>query len=178
MCLVTPFAFICHHVGAMRLMALGTGWDSSVRAVAVGAGKAGVLAFELSELYDLLRVTGDTLVGYIFGQLGGFRGVRVAVTALTVGQFVMRFAAVTLRTQWDNVFNGRGMTGMTILAGNVSFVCATTGSDVGCYGGMTLHAVGISKNRVLLMLSYWPGAKGDGTKSRYQYRCQKQSFYM
>jgi hypothetical protein len=150
--------------------------------VTVGAGKTGVLALELPEFDDLLRMTRDTLVGYVFGQLGGFRGVRVAVTTLTVGQFVMWLAAVTLRTQRDNVFNCWRMAVMTILTGNVSLVCASIGGDVGSRGGMALHAVRITENRVLLMLRHRhrhrPGAKGDGIKSRHQYRCQKQPFCM
>jgi len=160
----------------MRFMALSAGWNSSMNVVAVRAGKVGVLALELPEFDDLLRVTGDTLVGYVFRQLGGFRGVRVAVTALTVGQLVMRFAAVTLRTQRDNIFNGWRMAVMTILTGNISFVCAAIGSDVGSCCSMALRAVRITENRILLR--HGPCAKSYGTKNRHQYRCQRQSFCM
>lgn len=166
---MTLLAFSSHHVSAMWFMTLGAGRNFPVSVVAIGAGKAGVLALELFEFDDLLRVTGDTLVGYVLGQLGGSGGMRVAVTALAICQFVMRLATVTLRAERNNILNCRRMTVMTILAGDARFVCATIGSDVSRCSGMTLYAILITENRMLL--KHRLSAKSDGSKYCYQYRC-------
>lgn len=169
MSLMTLLAFSSHHVSAMWFMTLGAGRNFPVSVVAIGAGKAGVLALELLEFDNLLRMTGDAFVGYVLGQLGGSGGMRVAVAALAISQFVMRLATMTLRTERNNILNSRWMAIMTILTGNARFVCATIGSDVSRCSGMTLHAILITENRMLL--KHRLSAKSDATKYCYQYRC-------
>lgn len=127
--LVTTFAIGCGHFGAMRLMALGTERNLAMSIVAEAAGQCGVLALDLLQLDDLLRMAGEALIGDIIGQFDNFRGMRIVVATQTAGKVVVRFAAVALAAGRDDFSYRRWMAGMTILAADLGFVGAAIGSN-------------------------------------------------
>ena len=127
--LVTTFAITCGHVGAMRLVTLGTERNLAMHIVAEAARQSGVFTLDLFQLDNLLSMTGEALIGNVVGQLDNFRGMWIVVTAQTTGKVVVRFAAVALAAGRDDFFNCRWMAGVTILAADLGFVGAATDSN-------------------------------------------------
>lgn len=128
MCLMAPFAVGNRHICTVWFMTLGTERDFAMRTVAETASQSRMLALDLFQLDDLLRMTGQTFIGNIIGQLDNFRGMRVAVTTETSCKTIVRFAAMTLTADRNYFFNRRWMTDMTILAAYLGFV----GAAIGC----------------------------------------------
>lgn len=79
--LVTAFAFSSGHIRAVRFVTLGALWNFAVYVVAETASQAGMLALNLLQLDDLLRVAGKTFFGDVVSQLDDLGGVRVGVAA-------------------------------------------------------------------------------------------------
>lgn len=149
MSLMTTLAISGSHICAVRFVALGTLRNFSVYIVAEAAGQLGMLARHLLQFDDLLGMTGQTLIGYVICQFDDFGSMRIIVAAQTAGQVVVRLAGVALATLGNNLFDGRRMACVTILATDHGFVCAAIGCD--CFGGsgMTLDAVGTGQHRFL-----------------------------
>lgn len=151
--LVTAFAIACGHFGAVRLVALGTERNLAMHIVAEAAGQAGVFALDLLQLYDLLGMTGEALVGDVIGEFDDFRGMRIGVAALTSEKIVVRLTAVALAAGRDDFFNRRRMTGMTILAADLCFVGFARGSNRFRRCGVTFDTIGIAQHRLRISRS-------------------------
>lgn len=102
--LVTFFTFSRHHIRAVRLVTLGTLRDFTMNVMAETTGQAGMLTLHLLQLNDLISVAGQTLFGDIIGKLDNFRGMRIVVTTLAIGQFVVCLVGMTLAAERDNLF--------------------------------------------------------------------------
>lgn len=151
--LVTTLAISCGHIGAMRLVALGTKRNLAMRIMAEAASQSGVLAFDLLQLNDLLSMAGETLVSDIVRQFNDFWSMRIVVAADTSGKIVVRFTAVTLTAKRDDFFDGRRMAGMTILATNLRFVGSSIGSNSFRCCRMTLDTISVPKRRLWISSS-------------------------
>ena len=98
--------------------------------VAERAVKFAVLARVLAQFLDLRGVAGQARVGYIVAELDDLRGVRVCVTTHATFQRKVRFPFVTHAAFRDDLFHGRRMADVTVLASDVGFVSPTVGSDI------------------------------------------------
>ena len=142
MSLVTAFALSSGHIGTVRFMTLRTLWHFAMNVVTETAGESGVLALNLSQLDDLLGVTGETLIGDIIAKLDDLGGMRVVVAAKAVGQAVVRFAGVALTTDRNYFFNGRWVTNVTVLTTDAGFVRPPIGGNRFRSRRVTLDAIG------------------------------------
>ncbi len=145
--LVTALALCYGHLGAVRFVALCTERDLAMNIVTETASQVGVFALDLLQLDNLLGVAGEALIGDVVGQFDDLGRMRVIVTAQAAGQVVVRFVAVALAAGRDDLFVGRGMPVMTILAADAGFVGAAIGgySLRGCR--VALDAISIGQNR-------------------------------
>ena len=145
MCLMATLAFCSSHFGAMGFVALGTERYLSMRIVAEAASKSGVLAFYLSEFFNLRSMTGNALFSDIVGKFNVLWGMWVCMTTQTVLEIKMRLVAVALAALRYIVLDGRTMAGMTILTGYACFVGATAGSYIGRWFCMTFCAISVGQ---------------------------------
>lgn len=128
-CLVATLAISSRHIRTVRFVALGTERNLAVNIVAETASKAGMFAFYLFQLDDLLSVAGNALIGDIVSQFDNFWSMWVVVATKAAGKIVVWLAAMALAADRDYFFNCRWVTGMTILAADLGFVSSTIGCN-------------------------------------------------
>lgn len=116
MSLMAAFTVGNDHFRTMWLVTLGTEWDLTMNIMTESTGKLGVLAWRLLKFCYLSSVTGKTFIGYIVGQFYDLRGMRIAVTAQTAGQLIMRFVSMTHAAIRNVTLRNRPMTSMAVLA--------------------------------------------------------------
>ena len=163
MSLVAAFAVGSSHIGAVRFVALGTERNLAMNIMAEAAGKLGVFAWNLLQLDNLLTVAGETLIGYVVGQLDDLGSVWIVVTTKTAGQLEMRLIGMTHTTLGNIVLNRWTVAGMAILAGHVGFVLAAICGNIRRRIRVTLHTIATAQHRFRRI-------RGNGTKCRHTHQ--------
>lgn len=170
MSLMAALALSSGHLRAVRFMALCALWHFAMNVVTETAGQSRVLALNLSQLDDLLGVTGEALVSDIICQLDNLWSMRVVMATKTVGEAIVRLAGVALATDRNYFFYSRGVADMTVLATDAVFVSATIGGNRFRSRRVTFDAVGTAKSRLGISSS------GNGCQQTGNHGCCANSF--
>lgn len=156
--LVAFFALCGNHISGVWFVALGAERNLAVDIVAEAACQGAVLALNLFQFDDLFRVTGEALISDVVGKFDDLRRMRVVVAAQTAGQVVMSLAGMALATGRYDLFYGRRVAGMAILAADAGFVRTAIGGNISRGCRMALHTVVTGQDRPVCPV----GSKGKG----------------
>lgn len=129
MSLMAAFAVSDNHFSAMWFVTLGTERNFTMLTVAETACQRRVLALYLFQLGNLLSMAGNTFISDVIRKGNHLWSMRVIVAPQAIDQIVVWFTSVALTAEWNNLFNCRRMAGVTVLAADFCFVCATIGSN-------------------------------------------------
>ena len=105
------------------------------------AVKGGVLAFVVTQFYDLTGVARHTGIGHIGGKFDIERCMGVGVAPEAAGQFIMRFVFMALAAAGNVLPVGGGVPVMAVLAADLGLVLAPRGSDISRWLAVAFYAV-------------------------------------
>ncbi len=146
--LVALLAVVLSHLFGVWLMALYALRDLSMRIVAEGACKSCVLALVFTQLYDLLRVTGQTGVCDVASHLDIQWSMRIAVATIATCKLEVRLPFMTLAAERDDFLDSGRMSVVAILTADSGLVLCAVCSDVGRCLGVTFCTV--------VVRQFWP----------------------
>lgn len=140
-CLVTLLAVRLTHLSGVRLMASGAIGNLAMDIVTEGASESGVFALVLAQFLNLRSVAGEAWVGYVVTELDHLRGMRIGVAGKATIEGEVGFPFMTLATCRDDLLHCGGVSNVTILTGDVGFVCHTVCCDIGRSFTVAFNAV-------------------------------------
>ena len=159
----------------MGLVALGALRDLTVHVMAIGAVLGRVLALVFAQLFDLVRMAGETGLGHgpVKGDLE--RRMRVLVALQAVLLLEVRLAAMAFAADRDVVLGSRTVRRMAVLAVDGGLVFRAVRLDIGRLRCVAFHAVGGGQGRLLRLV----GCMGRRGKRKCDQQCEKrqQDFY-